>query len=307
MFGFDDSSRVFNLLSPNGAFYNSKFSVDRYELVKYVIPVERLPEWVRFMFQNKRDCHVLSELCLLFKGRVKVDSSKSGCYQVQLNVFKYYMFWFAYYPVCKGNNESLDTGPYRSSLLHYSLRWLKFILTFSVERDSSSLAKTLLDLFLEINSDEGSLSTESMGTLLEIHLLNKTVKRKCRNMVNLLVQYSLNSSTDFSRKYLFFQNQAGLGGVTPLHLTACMNDSEHIVDALINDPQEEALYFDNVSEDSVKKPKSIVDVGCGISGPEIYLAKTYGAKCIGIDISPYKVKRGTEIPNAQGLGDKVMF
>ncbi|KAF6143409.1 hypothetical protein GIB67_029578 [Kingdonia uniflora] len=70
---------------------------------------------------------------------------------------------------------------------------------------------------------------------------------------------------------------------------------------------EEALRFDNVSEDSVKKPKSIVDVGCRISGPTIYLAKKYGAKCIGIDISPYNVKRGIEISNAQGLGDNAMF
>ncbi|KAF6141712.1 hypothetical protein GIB67_027890 [Kingdonia uniflora] len=70
---------------------------------------------------------------------------------------------------------------------------------------------------------------------------------------------------------------------------------------------EEALRFGNVSEDSVKKPKSIVDVGCGIGGPAIYLAKKYGAKCIGIDITPYNVQRGREISNAQGLGDKVTF
>ncbi|KAF6147597.1 hypothetical protein GIB67_031588 [Kingdonia uniflora] len=67
---------------------------------------------------------------------------------------------------------------------------------------------------------------------------------------------------------------------------------------------EETLHFNNVS---VKKPKSIVDVGCGISVPAIYLAKKYGAKCIGIDISPYNVKRGTKISNAQGLGDMVTF
>ncbi|KAF6166804.1 hypothetical protein GIB67_005680, partial [Kingdonia uniflora] len=68
---------------------------------------------------------------------------------------------------------------------------------------------------------------------------------------------------------------------------------------------EETLRFDNVSEDSVKKLKSIVDAGCGISGPAIYLVKKYGAKCIGIDLSPYNVKRGTEISIAQGLRDNV--
>ncbi|KAF6166807.1 hypothetical protein GIB67_005683 [Kingdonia uniflora] len=108
------SGRVLNLLSPNGALFNLIFSVDRYALVKYVFLIKRLPEWVRFLFQNEKDCHILSELCLLFKSRVKEDSRKSGCYQVQLNVFKYYMFWFAYYPICKDNNESFDAGVIRS-------------------------------------------------------------------------------------------------------------------------------------------------------------------------------------------------
>ncbi|KAF6174231.1 hypothetical protein GIB67_033763 [Kingdonia uniflora] len=143
----------------------------------------------------------------------------------------------------KNNSSRLDGH-------NFSHSRFKFLLTFSVERDWSFLAKTLLDLFLEINSDEGGLSTESIGTLLEIHLLNRAVKRKCRNMVNLLVQYSLNSSTDSSRKYLFFPNQAGPGGVTPLHLAACMNDSEHIVEALINDPQEIGLACWNTLEDA---------------------------------------------------------
>ncbi|KAF6144361.1 hypothetical protein GIB67_024588, partial [Kingdonia uniflora] len=56
-----------------------------------------------------------------------------------------------------------------------------------------------------------------------------------------------------------------------------------------------ALYVTNnnrVTEDkdSVKKPEFIVDVGCRISGPAIYLVKKYGAKCIGIDITPIMSK-----------------
>ena len=81
-------------------------AVDRQSLVKYVFPVERLPEWVRFVLQRNRDCYVLPDLCSLFKGRVKEDSVKGTSFQIQLNVFEYYMFWFAYYPVCKGNSEN---------------------------------------------------------------------------------------------------------------------------------------------------------------------------------------------------------
>lgn len=81
-------------------------AVDRQSLIKYVFPVERLPEWVRFVLQRNRDCHILPDLCPLFKGRVKEDSVKGTSFEIQLNVFEYYMFWFAYYPVSKGNSEN---------------------------------------------------------------------------------------------------------------------------------------------------------------------------------------------------------
>ncbi|KAF6139631.1 hypothetical protein GIB67_033635 [Kingdonia uniflora] len=70
---------------------------------------------------------------------------------------------------------------------------------------------------------------------------------------------------------------------------------------------EEALRFANVPEGSSKKPATILDVGCGIGGPLSYVAKKYGAKGIGIDISPHNIQRGTEISNAQGLGHEVTF
>ncbi|KAF5193943.1 sphingomyelin phosphodiesterase [Thalictrum thalictroides] len=97
--------RVFNLLSPFGTLFSSIHSVDRNCLVKYVFPVERLPEWIRLMLQSEKDCLILADLCPLFKGRVKEDTVK-GTFQVQLNVFEYYMFWFAYYPICRGNSEN---------------------------------------------------------------------------------------------------------------------------------------------------------------------------------------------------------
>lgn len=66
------------------------------------------------MLQNERDCRVLADLCPLFKGRIKEDSIK-GSFQVQLNVFEYYIFWFAYYSVCRGNSENSDTVRVRRS------------------------------------------------------------------------------------------------------------------------------------------------------------------------------------------------
>ncbi|KAI3468980.1 hypothetical protein Pfo_025643 [Paulownia fortunei] len=103
------AGRIFSLLSPNGVLLSSISGIDRLSLVKYVFPTERLPEWVRYMLQNEQDCRVLTDLCPLFKNRIKEDSIKGSSYQVQLNVFEYYLFWFAYYPVCRGNSEGMET------------------------------------------------------------------------------------------------------------------------------------------------------------------------------------------------------
>ncbi|KAG8374699.1 hypothetical protein BUALT_Bualt10G0023200 [Buddleja alternifolia] len=105
----DLAGRIFSLLSPNGVLLSSISGIDRFSLVKYVFPTERFPEWVRYMLQNERDCRFLADLCPLFKNRVKEDSIKGSSYQIQLNVFEYYMFWFAYYPVCRGNSEGSET------------------------------------------------------------------------------------------------------------------------------------------------------------------------------------------------------
>ncbi|KAK9144143.1 hypothetical protein Sjap_004046 [Stephania japonica] len=70
---------------------------------------------------------------------------------------------------------------------------------------------------------------------------------------------------------------------------------------------EEALGFAAVQDDSENKPKTIVDVGCGIGGSSRYLAKKYGAKCVGISLSPIQVQRAQELTLAQGLADTVSF
>ncbi|KAL3818241.1 hypothetical protein ACJIZ3_004146 [Penstemon smallii] len=103
------AGRVFSLLAPNGVLLSSIAGIDRLSLVKYVFPTERLPEWVRYMLQNEPDSQVLADMCPLFKNRIKEDSVKGSSHQVQLNVFEYYLFWFAYYPVCRGNSEGLET------------------------------------------------------------------------------------------------------------------------------------------------------------------------------------------------------
>ncbi|KAI3721767.1 hypothetical protein L2E82_32785 [Cichorium intybus] len=70
---------------------------------------------------------------------------------------------------------------------------------------------------------------------------------------------------------------------------------------------EQALQFASVPEDSQKRPKSIVDVGCGIGGSSRYLSRKYGAECYGITLSPVQAKRANALAAAQGLANKVSF
>ncbi|KAG8059736.1 hypothetical protein GUJ93_ZPchr0002g25074 [Zizania palustris] len=79
---------------------------------------------------------------------------------------------------------------------------------------------------------------------------------------------------------------------------------------------EEALAFAAVpadpsvsmlADDAAKKPKSVVDVGCGIGGSSRYLAKKYGAQCYGITLSSVQAARGNALASEQGLSDKVSF
>lgn len=70
---------------------------------------------------------------------------------------------------------------------------------------------------------------------------------------------------------------------------------------------EESLRFASLSDDSLKKPRKIVDAGCGIGGSSRYLARKYEAECRGITLSPVQAQRAQALAAAQGLSGKVSF
>lgn len=123
----------------------------------------------------------------------------------------------------------------------YSLDRFKFVLMFSVERNCCMLVKTLLDMLVDKHFEGEGLSTGSVEMLKAIQLLNRAVKRKCTSMVDLLINYSITSKNDTSKKYVFPPNLEGPGGITPLHLAASTTDSEGVIDSLTNDLQEIGL------------------------------------------------------------------
>lgn len=123
----------------------------------------------------------------------------------------------------------------------YALGRFKFLLTFAVDKNCSALTKKLLDMLIERNSEGNEISGEAMEMFCEIQLLHRAVKRRCRKMVNLLINYSVIGSDGVSKKYIFPPNHVGPGCLTPLHLAACMSASDDLIDALTNDPQEIGL------------------------------------------------------------------
>ncbi|KAK2658254.1 hypothetical protein Ddye_004789 [Dipteronia dyeriana] len=70
---------------------------------------------------------------------------------------------------------------------------------------------------------------------------------------------------------------------------------------------EEALRFAAVSEEPTEKPQRVVDVGCGIGGSSRYISRKFGAKCLGITLSPVQAQRANALAAAQGLADQVSF
>nr|AHH02779.1 tocopherol-like methyltransferase [Rauvolfia serpentina] len=71
---------------------------------------------------------------------------------------------------------------------------------------------------------------------------------------------------------------------------------------------DEALRFADVSaDDPAKKPRNVLDVGCGIGSTCLYIARKFDVPCKGINISPGQVKRAQASAAARGLESKVSF
>ena len=149
----DLAAAISSLLSPAGTLAAAISAVDRLSLVKYVFPAERLPEWARFLLlstSTASSAAALSDLCpSLFKSRVKESPPSS---QIQLNVFEYFLFWFAYYPVCRGKSENSDPVSVKRVKKFRLENWTSSIPVFSNagKRAGSTEQKTECNLYIRI-------------------------------------------------------------------------------------------------------------------------------------------------------------
>lgn len=70
---------------------------------------------------------------------------------------------------------------------------------------------------------------------------------------------------------------------------------------------EKTLAWAQIPEEEGTKPRTVVDVGCGIGGSSRYLARKYGSTVKGITLSPVQAGRANAISAAQGLSNQVSF
>ncbi|KAJ4777710.1 Sphingomyelin phosphodiesterase 4 [Rhynchospora pubera] len=167
LFGFDSiswleigtsdrelSSQLFTFLAPGGPLFSSISSVDQESLVRYIFPTERLPEWMRYALQSSISSEVLASISPLFSSRIKEDELQN-LKQIQLNVFQYYIFWFAYYPVSRGTAVLSNSGSGRATRKTRLENWVSSIPVISSsgrkpgQRPESSLYLQLLYSYLK--------------------------------------------------------------------------------------------------------------------------------------------------------------
>ncbi|XP_057873442.2 squamosa promoter-binding-like protein 1 [Cryptomeria japonica] len=147
----------------------------------------------------------------------------------------------------------------KSPATKFSVSRFRSLLIYAVEHDWRALMKRLLDLFFIMNVGQEGLSQEAIENLSEANLLHRSVKRKCRQMVDLLLHYSppSNHTHDFKNSFTFTPDMAGPLGLTPLHIAANMQNAEDMVDALTSDPHEVGLYtWSSTLDTSQKSPET---------------------------------------------------
>ena len=66
-------------------------------------------------------------------------------------------------------------------------------------------------------------------------------------------------------------------------------------------------YVDMMLKNIDAREKKIIDVGCGVGGPALYLAQKYGARVVGVDVEASLINRALESLSKTQLSHRVTF
>lgn len=141
------------------------------------------------------------------------------------------------------------TAPVQDCFHFNRFTWL---VGFSMDHDWCAVMKKLLDIIFESAVDTGEYNSAELA-LLNLGLLHRAVKRNCRPMVELLLNFLPDKASDSGDskdkqvnksldRFLFRPDAVGPAGLTPLHVAASTNGSENVLDALTDDPGMVVLF-----------------------------------------------------------------
>ncbi|KAJ0092906.1 hypothetical protein Patl1_24750 [Pistacia atlantica] len=190
-----------------------------------------------------------SEICML-EGAIEAveieDDSQKKAENIEVKNqaldFLHEMGWLLHRTRLKFRLGDVDPN---SDLFPFKrFRWL---MEFSMEHDWCAVVKKLLGILFDGNVDRGEDNSIELA-LLGMGLLHKAVQRNCRPMVELLLSYAPGKVLDRPGSqekqqldggyisFIFKPDVAGPAGLTPLHVAACRDGAENVLDALTDDP-----------------------------------------------------------------------
>ncbi|KAJ8528912.1 hypothetical protein K7X08_030652 [Anisodus acutangulus] len=137
---------------------------------------------------------------------------------------------------------NIRLGP-GSNLNLFPFGRFKWLIEFSTDRAWCAVVKKLLGIFFNGIVDVGQHSSLDID-LREVAVLHRAVRGNSRSMVEMLLRYRPHGILDKSGVekqqghggYLFRPDSEGPGGLTPLHIVACLDGYESLLEALIDDP-----------------------------------------------------------------------
>src|SRR5205085_11939119 len=91
------------------------------------------------------------------------------------------------------------------------------------------------------------------------------------------------------------------GGTRSLHYGLWWDDTRTLAEAIRNGDRFVAEKLD------VRASDHVLDMGCGVGGTAVYLAKTFGCRVTGITVSRVQREQAAAHAAASGVGELVRF
>ncbi|KAG6759853.1 hypothetical protein POTOM_036346 [Populus tomentosa] len=129
----------------------------------------------------------------------------------------------------------------------FPFKRFEWLVQFSMDHDWCAVVRKLLAIVIDGTVDAGEHSSIELA-LFNMGLLHRAVRRNCRPMVELLLRYTLDKqlggpgtqqnqlADEHNSRFMFKPDVAGPAGLTPLHVAACRDGAENVLDALTDDP-----------------------------------------------------------------------